>query len=43
MLFDYDDSDSAFHPEEDNPALAEWKRKNIENYLLVPEYGSGQR
>ena len=37
MLFDYDDSDTAFHPEPDNPALAEWKRKNIENYLLVPD------
>lgn len=37
MLFDYDDSISAFHPELNNPALAEWKRKNIENYLLVPE------
>ena len=37
MLFDYDDSNSAFHPKEDNPTLAEWKRKNIENYLLVPE------
>ena len=36
MLFDYDDSD-AFHPSTDNPALAEWKRKNIENYLLVPD------
>lgn len=37
MLFDLDDADDAFHPEPDNPALAEWKRKNIENYLLVPE------
>lgn len=37
MLFDYDNSDSAFHPEPGNLALAEWKRKNIENYLLVPE------
>lgn len=37
MLFDFDDADDAFHPEPDNPALAEWKRKNIENYLLVPE------
>ncbi len=37
MLFDYDDSDSAFHPEADNPTLAEWRRKNIENYLLVPD------
>ena len=37
MLFDYDDSDGAFHPQPDNPSLAEWKRKNIENYLLVPD------
>ena len=37
MLFDYDDSDSAFHPAPDNLGLAEWKRKNIENYLLVPD------
>lgn len=37
MLFDYDNTDSAFHPKPGNPALAEWKRKNIENYLLVPD------
>ena len=37
MLFDYDDSVEAFHPEIGNPTLAEWKRKNIENYLLVPD------
>jgi len=37
MLFDYDSSDTAFHPKPDNPTLAEWKRKNIENYLLVPD------
>ena len=37
MLFDYDDAESAFHPQADNPALAEWTRKNIENYLLVPD------
>ena len=37
MLFDYDDERKAFHPEADNPSLAEWKRKNIENYLLVPD------
>ena len=37
MLFDYDDGDSAFHPEPANPALAEWKRRNIENYLLVSD------
>jgi len=36
MLFDYDSSDKAFHPPADNPTLFEWKRKNIENYLLVP-------
>jgi hypothetical protein len=36
MLFDYDDSKKAFNPPPDNPSLAEWKRKNIENYLLVP-------
>jgi hypothetical protein len=37
MLFDYDDRGKAFHPQPDNPSLAEWKRKNIENYLLVPD------
>ncbi len=37
MLFDFDDEDRAFHPAEDNPSMTEWKRKNIENYLLVPE------
>jgi predicted ATPase len=36
MLFDYDSDDTSFHPEPDNPVLKEWKRKNIENYLLVP-------
>ena len=36
MLFDRDDSEKEFHPTEDNPALFEWKRRNIENYLLVP-------
>ena len=35
MLFDYD-GEAAYHPEPNNAALAEWKRKNIENYLLVP-------
>jgi hypothetical protein len=37
MLFDYDDRDTAFHPSPDNRVLSEWKRKNIENYLLVPQ------
>lgn len=36
MLFDFDDADTAFHPEAANPSLAEWRRRNIENYLLVP-------
>jgi energy-coupling factor transporter ATP-binding protein EcfA2 len=35
MLFDFDDEEKAFHPRSDNPSLAEWHRKNIENYLLV--------
>ena len=35
MLFDFDNQDEAFHPAADNPSLAEWRRKNIENYLLV--------
>jgi len=37
MIFDYDTDETAFHPEETNEVLFEWKRKNIENYLLVPE------
>ena len=37
MLFDFDDGDDAFHPDAGNPVLAEWKRKNIENYLFVPD------
>ena len=36
VLFDYDDSDT-FHPEKGNPVLCEWQRRNIENYLLVPD------
>lgn len=36
MLFDHDSAEDAFHPEPNNPALTEWTRKNIENYLLVP-------
>jgi hypothetical protein len=37
MVFDYDTERTAFHPDPANPVLFEWKRKNIENYLLVPE------
>jgi hypothetical protein len=36
VLFDFDSEDS-FHPEKDNRVIKEWKRKNIENYLLVPQ------
>lgn len=36
MLFDYD-GDAEWHPPADNPSVAEWKRKNIENYSLVPD------
>ena len=37
MLFDFDDAEEAFHPPAGNRVLVEWKRKNIENYLLVPD------
>ena len=37
MLFDYDSEENAFHPDDANAALFEWGRKNIENYLLVPD------
>lgn len=37
MLFDYDSEDVAFNPDESNIVLNEWKRKNIDNYLLIPE------
>ncbi len=36
ILFDYDDQET-FHPDQNNPVLYEWQRKNIENYLLVPD------
>ncbi|MBI3370953.1 MAG: AAA family ATPase [Betaproteobacteria bacterium] len=36
ILFDYDSADRAFHPPADNPSLVEWRRANIENYLMVP-------
>ena len=37
MLFDFDAEEGVFHPEPGNPSVAEWRRKNIENYLLVPD------
>ena len=36
ILFDFDTEETSFHPAANNPALFEWGRKNIENYLLVP-------
>lgn len=36
MLFDFDDQ-AEWHPPANNPSVSEWKRKNIENYLLVPD------
>ncbi len=37
MVFDFDTERTAFHPDAGNPVLFEWGRKNIENYLLVPD------
>jgi predicted ATPase len=38
IILDYDTNDTAFHPtEQDQPVLNEWKRKNIDNYLFVPD------
>ncbi|KAA0229620.1 chromosome segregation protein SMC [candidate division KSB1 bacterium] len=37
ILFDFDDAENAFHPTVDNDVLYEWQRKNIENYLLIPD------
>lgn len=36
LLLDYD-GESTYHPDRNNPVLHEWNRKNIDNYLLVPE------
>lgn len=36
VLFDFD-SDESWHPEAGNPVVREWRRTNIENYLLVPD------
>lgn len=36
VLFDFD-ADDSFHPLPENLVIKEWKRKNIENYLLVPD------
>jgi len=34
---DYDNDDVAIHPDPAQAVLNEWKRKNIDNYLLVPD------
>lgn len=36
VLFDHDEEHS-FHPDPNNPVLYEWRRRNIENYLLVSD------
>lgn len=35
MILDYDD-ESSFHPESGNKVIFEWRRRNIDHYLLVP-------
>ncbi len=37
ILLDYDNDDVALNPSPNQPTLNEWKRKNIDNYLLVPD------
>lgn len=37
ILVDYDEDEVALNPPADNLSLYEWRRKNIENYLLVPD------
>ncbi len=36
ILLDYDSDEVAINPSAENVVLNEWKRKNIDNYLLVP-------
>jgi len=35
-LFDFDQKENTWHPDPNNKVCFEWKRKNIENYLFVP-------
>lgn len=37
ILLDYDSDETAINPPENQTVLNEWKRKNIDNYLLVPQ------
>lgn len=36
ILLDYDNDEVAINPPSDQQTMNEWKRKNIDNYLLVP-------
>jgi hypothetical protein len=37
ILLDYDNDEVAINPPSNQAVMNEWKRKNIDNYLLVPE------
>ncbi|WP_332029948.1 ATP-dependent nuclease [Kaistella sp.] len=37
ILLDYDSDETAINPDPNNPVVNEWKRKNIDNYLLIPD------
>lgn len=37
LLLDYDSDEDAINPPSNQPVMNEWKRKNIDNYLLVPD------
>ena len=37
ILLDQDGDDNAINPPENQNVLNEWKRRNIDNYLLIPE------
>ena len=37
ILLDYDSDEVAINPLPENKVLNEWKRKNIDNYLLLPD------
>jgi len=37
LLLDYDSDEVAINPPSNQPVMNEWKRKNIDNYLLVPD------
>ncbi len=36
ILLDYDNEEVALNPRSDQQTLNEWKRKNIDNYLMIP-------